>query len=62
MFSIAIRPPLLSTHRCVQVFLVLLYSGPARGVLGVHRTRARAQGAGKSSGFYIKFWYRTITP
>ena len=35
-------------------------SGPA--VQGVHRTRARAQGARKSSGFRVKFWYRTITP
>ena len=33
-----------------------------RGVQGVHRTRARAQGARKSSGFRVKFWYRTITP
>ena len=31
-----------------------------RGVQGVHRTRA--QGARKSSGFRVKFWYRTITP
>ena len=31
-------------------------------VQGVHRTRARAQGARKSSGFRVKFWYRTITP
>ena len=40
------------------------------GVQGVHRARAkkgpgprvvRAQGARKSSGFRVKFWYRTIT-
>ena len=33
-----------------------------RGVQRVHRTRARAQGARKSSGFCVKFWYRIITP
>ena len=33
-----------------------------RGVQGVHRNWARAQGARKSSGFRVKFWYRTIAP
>ena len=33
-----------------------------RGVQGVHRTWARAQGARKSSGFRVNFWYRTTTP
>ena len=36
--------------------------GLREGFQGVHRTRARAQGARKSSGFRVKFWYRTIAP
>ena len=34
--------------------------GLREGVQGVHRTRE--QGAWKSSGLRVKFWYRTITP
>ena len=39
-------------------------TGPAEKGLGVHHTLARpkgtrAQGARKSSGFRVKFWYRT---
>ena len=33
--------------------------GLQEGVQGVHRTRARTQGARKSSGFRVKFWCRT---
>ena len=40
---------------CERGFRGCIASGP--GPIG-----ARAQGARKSSGFRVKFWYRTITP
>ena len=48
--------------------LQLVVAGPARGgfrgyiVPGPGPIEARAKGARKSSGFRVKFWYRTITP
>ena len=56
------------TKHVVEAIVLSLVAGPARGgfrgyiVPGPGPGGARAQGAWKSSGFCVKFWYRTITP
>ena len=57
--------PFASQKENIQELLQDKKTAPARGgyiVPGPGRRGARAQEARKSSGFRVKFWYRTITP